>query len=388
MRKLTGLDVLRGIATLLIVIHHTSTDVLPGIPAADGFFGWGLWRIRNIGWTGIDFFFVLSGFFMGHTILTELQDRGTIRLTRFWKRRFTRIIPSYYVLLLVLGITGASGYLNTESLQGGATDLLVHLFFLNNYIDPLPNGPTWFLAATVQFYLAIPILFFLLYRCSGSRLLHHFLKIALGLASLTIGLRVGTVLLGTHTDNDFMLTHYRLDAILVGMAAFYLLQQNHPVVLWMRRHSIRCTLIALLVIAPAMFLSRSNSFMFTAGFVMLECGYAALILLIADGAIKPDRNWTGWLRAIAVWSYNIYLWHYFLPVLLGRPFECLQEGIHRIIPSANVEVAAQIVAFTALSIAAGYIATLAVEKPMSRLLGGERTEDRGQPADPKTAGKI
>jgi peptidoglycan/LPS O-acetylase OafA/YrhL len=113
MTRLSGLDVIRGLATVLIVIHHTSADVLPDIPAVTGIFGAILWRIRNIGWTGIDLFFVLSGFFMGRTILTDLQERGKIRLARFWRRRFARIIPSYYVLLLVLGITGASGYVNT-----------------------------------------------------------------------------------------------------------------------------------------------------------------------------------------------------------------------------------------------------------------------------------
>jgi peptidoglycan/LPS O-acetylase OafA/YrhL len=247
-------------------------------------------------------------------------------------------------------------------------DLGVHLFFLNNYLDPLPNGPTWFLAATVHFYLVVPILFALLYKWFGDRFLKNFLKIILGLASLSIGLRVGILFFGTHADNDFMLTHLRLDAIFIGVGSSYLLKQNHPVVSWLSRHSAGSTLVALLFIAPAMFLSRINPFMFTAGFVLLACGYATLIILIANGALKLDQKWLGSLRAIAVWSYNIYLWHYFLPVLLGHPFQVMQEGVHRIFPAANVEAAVQIVLFIAVSIVAGYIVTRGGEQPMSRLL--------------------
>jgi len=159
-----GLNVLRGLAALLIVVHHANSDVIPDLPDAHGAAGFLLWRIRNLGWSGIDLFFVLGGFFMAAAVFAELHNRGRVRLGRYWKRRAERILPSYYFLLLILALTGTTRYTDFSNAFSSIQGILTHFLFLNNYLDQLPNGPTWFLAAMVQFYILVPLTLSLLNR--------------------------------------------------------------------------------------------------------------------------------------------------------------------------------------------------------------------------------
>src|SRR5262245_48091619 len=89
------LDVLRGVAILLVLQHHPQLSPLwrSGIlqPVALS-----LWRFS---WSGVDLFFVLSGFLIGGLLLDELRRTGTLDVRRFFIRRAFKIWPSYFVLL-------------------------------------------------------------------------------------------------------------------------------------------------------------------------------------------------------------------------------------------------------------------------------------------------
>jgi len=358
-----GLNVLRGLAALLIVIHHANSDVIPDLPDAKGAAGFLLWRIKNLGWSGIDLFFVLGGFFMGATVFADLRDRGRVRLGRYWKRRAERIIPSYYFLLVVLALTGATGYIDFSNAFSSIRGILTHFLFLNNYLDQLPNGPTWFLAAMVQFYILVPLSLSLLNRTRYMQVTDKFLTITIAVVFIDLTLRVLRMASGTHLPNDFMLTHFRLDTLFIGMLAMYLLRKRHPFVALLSSHPWISLLLALILIAPAMFFPRKDTFMFTVGFPLLACGYAGIILLIANGALKLTARGFVILAVISGWSYNIYLWHYFLPSLLGRPYVQLQFFIHSITTSANLMVFGQILVFVAFSILVGFLITVLVERP-------------------------
>ena len=71
-----GIDGLRGLAVLAVVIYHFFGDVLPG------------------GYLGVDVFFVLSGFLITSLLLRDLVTRGKVRLKNFWMRRIRRIMPA------------------------------------------------------------------------------------------------------------------------------------------------------------------------------------------------------------------------------------------------------------------------------------------------------
>ena len=84
-RRSPGLDGLRGIAVASVVIGHAWPNLLPG------------------GFTGVDMFFVLSGFLITTQLFAEHHDYGSISIGKFYARRIKRIFPAS---LLVIAVTG------------------------------------------------------------------------------------------------------------------------------------------------------------------------------------------------------------------------------------------------------------------------------------------
>lgn len=104
--RLKSLDILRGFAILIVLFKHTNTSTVPNLPQLHGVAGFVFYRLKFFGASGVDLFFVLSGFLVGGLLVNELEKTGSIRVARFWLRREFKILPSYYCLLLVLGIGG------------------------------------------------------------------------------------------------------------------------------------------------------------------------------------------------------------------------------------------------------------------------------------------
>jgi peptidoglycan/LPS O-acetylase OafA/YrhL len=85
-----GLDLLRALAIILVVIYHA------------GIFGFALpHRLHRFGWIGVDLFFVLSGYLIGGQLLASLAREQSMNLPRFFSRRALRIMPAYLVVLAV-----------------------------------------------------------------------------------------------------------------------------------------------------------------------------------------------------------------------------------------------------------------------------------------------
>lgn len=85
--RLAGLDVLRGIAVLLVFVRHTPTTIYPSA-------GWDEWLLSfvyDIGWFGVELFFVLSGFLIAGLLYADVRETGRVRLLRFFFRRGMKI---------------------------------------------------------------------------------------------------------------------------------------------------------------------------------------------------------------------------------------------------------------------------------------------------------
>ncbi|MGA2230896.1 MAG: acyltransferase family protein, partial [Tepidisphaeraceae bacterium] len=93
--RMVQLDVLRGVAILLVMGRHFAVS-----PTQAGWLSFpaGVWYV--FGWTGVDLFFVLSGFLVGGLLLGELRKYGRLDVFRFIIRRIFKIWPAYYVLVL------------------------------------------------------------------------------------------------------------------------------------------------------------------------------------------------------------------------------------------------------------------------------------------------
>lgn len=125
-KRIQSLDIIRGIALLMVIIHHSGPEMIPNQPDVSGLIGFSFWSLKNLGWSGVDLFFVLSGFLIGGLLFSEIERTGTLRCGRFWMRRGFKIWPSYFALLLVLAVSENTRWIDMGSLIRGIQDLIVH----------------------------------------------------------------------------------------------------------------------------------------------------------------------------------------------------------------------------------------------------------------------
>jgi len=140
------LDVLRSLAIALVFAYHLSGFCPHALRTLHS-------PILRFGWTGVDLFFVLSGFLIGGQLWKELKASGSVDVRRFILRRGFRIWPLYYSLVAFLLAEHLLGYKRPgHYLWPDAT-------FLSNYFPSQHQiGGGWSLSVEEQFYLLIPIL--------------------------------------------------------------------------------------------------------------------------------------------------------------------------------------------------------------------------------------
>lgn len=360
-KRVLSLDVLRGVAIILVLLNHCDVNSLPGFSELNGFSGFVYWKLKGLGWSGVDLFFVLSGFLIGGLLFSELDKTGTIKVGRFLLRRGLKLWPSYFILLLVLGVTSTTSFVDHTTSLSFIGSISVHVFFLQNYLGLDGNGPTWSLAVEEHFYTILP---FLLLASWGLGKNRYFLLLAFSMVGVVFILRVLQLNYGFHID-DFMLTHLRFDALLYGVICQYIWRYHNVSVHRILSHKKALILIVLLLISPAMFLSRANPIMFTIGFTMLSIGYGLILLLmVSEGLGKNENNvMFKLLAAVGQWSYNIYLWHFFLPSLLGGLYFSIQIWLSRLFDSAMLAFFTQAFFYILCSIFVGYLGTKIIERP-------------------------
>ena len=158
---LTGL---RGLAALWVMVFHLWL-IFDGAPPV--FIKIAQWSIDltpffSCGWVGVNLFFGLSGFLLFlpfAQILLGLREK--IYLGEYFKRRFLRLVPAYYLqiaILFFLSLVGMHSPVSTKI-------LIAHLLMLQDFFpDQLMNGVYWTLPVELSFYLLLPLLFILLQR--------------------------------------------------------------------------------------------------------------------------------------------------------------------------------------------------------------------------------
>jgi len=155
-----ALDGLRGIAILLVVASHFVSNLRI---SAEGP-AWVLVAIAQAGWTGVDLFFVLSGFLITG-ILVDARGSSSY-FKAFYARRALRILPAYYgflfaifVLLPLLNLGAGDNYMLARQHQGWYWLHLTNIMMAIGEIPgrgPYPNTLFWSLAVEEQFYFIWP----------------------------------------------------------------------------------------------------------------------------------------------------------------------------------------------------------------------------------------
>jgi peptidoglycan/LPS O-acetylase OafA/YrhL len=301
-RRSLQLDVLRGIAILLVLFRHPAV-----LPSEAGRLARIARVLERFGWTGVDLFFVLSGFLIGGLLFNEIRQSGRLNVRRFLVRRGMKIWPAYFVFL---GFAFSQGVWRFHSVADAIRPLIPNLVHLQNYI-PTPLIHTWSLAVEEHFYLALPLLLLVLLRWGSVRWIPGvvaFVCVACFALRLT---NLGKPF--TFITHQFP-THLRADSLGFGVFLAYL-RCFHPQVLQFQPRTRWLLLAAAIVLlAPLAVLDASHPFVWTIGYTLAYLGFGCVLLACVDAdAGLLGRLLSGRMaRAIAlvgIVSYSTYLWH-------------------------------------------------------------------------------
>ncbi|NUP07120.1 MAG: acyltransferase [Polyangiaceae bacterium] len=358
MPRSVELDVLRALAIGLVLLRHA-----PFAPSDAGALHPIASFLHAFGWTGVDLFFVLSGFLVGGLIFAELKSRGALDRRRFLVRRAFKIWPPYVVYLVfvfvALTLTEAGG------IRSAVDRMLPNFVHLQNYFGRVRRH-TWSLAVEEHFYLLLPFVVGAL-AARGARGVRSVPIIA---AVLVVGCTLARVLTRLFVE-PFALevhcwpTHLRIDGLFVGVALAYAKVFIPHVLEALRPHSTKLLLLGTASVLPMGFLPLEGLFVPTIGLTLLYLGYAAILIGVVYAPIEGSvarffrTRVAKSLAAVGLYSYSIYLWHVDFAQI---PVMKLLQRLHLAGPNAGIWLAGTLV-MVALSIAAGVAAAKLIERP-------------------------
>ncbi len=328
--RLISLDVLRAVAIFLVIGFHADWDAV-SIQCAP-------WKIG--GWVGVDLFFVLSGFLISQLLFNEIKKTKTIRVPRFLLRRFWKIYPPLFVLLVF------SWFFQLYLLKWNVplTALISELVLLTNYATPM-WGYTWSIAVEEHFYLTLPLVLFLM-RNNLSRV-----------PGIAVTIAVVALILRTLTPwpTAYFSTHTRADGLMFGVLLGY----------WYSFHKEQFAQVAMryrawlwaggiLLLAPVfVWEHHDHRWMQTIGFTIQSLACAMIVAAAVASEWKPRRV-TNVLAKVGSYSYSIYLWHMICWHLAN-------------LLSSHVAPDARLAFYFASSIGVGMLMSWLIEQPCLRL---------------------
>ncbi|MCM3339726.1 acetyltransferase [Paenibacillus sp. MER TA 81-3] len=309
-RYMTGLDGLRALAVLVVIIYHLDPIWLPG------------------GFLGVGVFFVLSGYLVTDIIIAARTRNHRIHLKDFWIRRSRRLLPA--MLVMLVAVVAWITIMDKSLLPTVKGDVLATLLYSSNwwlifhqvsYFDHFgPQSPfihMWSLAVEGQFYLIWPLLLAIAFRYAPKRgqLFAAILAVA-AISSMAMAIMYEP---GTDPSRVYFGTDTRAFALLLGSALAILWPSARLRIGISRPERVVIEIIGwsgLIVIIEMFFLmNRYDDMLYRGGFVLLSIAAAMVVAAVAHPASSLSRllSW-GPLRWIGVRSYGIYLWHY--PVIV------------------------------------------------------------------------
>jgi peptidoglycan/LPS O-acetylase OafA/YrhL len=315
--RLTWVVVLRGFAAMWVFVYHL-WHTLGGVAIDFGFpsgFTLGLRLLFRAGYQGVDLFFVLSGFVIAWPYVEAAASRMRgAQVIDFYRRRFFRIAPLYYVTIAVVVILLHFDWLNGKQ---NLRIVVAHLLFLENYVPAWVTtlrGVYWTLPTEMSFYLLFPLLLPLVDR-------HRPWRFAAAAIVVAIAYRVGTAWSTLHGGVSLAWTSSylpgRIDQFALGMAAACALATTaSPATRPSRARVLAVGLAAILVIVVNGRQDGGFDAWYALGPSAVAVAIAAFILVLGRYVHARHRDVAaprGIVAASAMRlgeaSFGIYLWH-------------------------------------------------------------------------------
>lgn len=298
------LDILRGLAILIVVFYHNFGSV--------SFF--------RFGWLGVDLFFVLSGFLITDILLKSRDNKFYFR--NFYIRRILRIFPLYYLVLFLFftlspvlfkqkGPETVFSYYQSNSTW--------YWTYFQNWLM-VKKGPApvpflshfWSLAIEEQFYLFWPVMIFFIKKYETIK------KIIIALIAAAVIIRFGVWIAYSHEVEKFYCnTFTRMDSLLMGCLLAVHLKEGKEIPMKLIKIIIAgfiCLVSASLLLFGN--LRQDNMLFPTVGYSLTAAFFTSVVYLF----LKHEKIVIGWIKHLSALrfagkiSYGMYVYH--IPIYL------------------------------------------------------------------------
>lgn len=314
-KRLPALDGLRGIAILAVFFYHYAGGLPDRVPSGPLHL---LGMVFAFGWSGVDLFFVLSGFLITGILYDTQRDPHYYR--NFYVRRVLRIFPPFYFLALI--------YLLLTPVVGAHWRWihLSYLFYLGfpfaliwptlMQISPLVlTAHLWSLCAEEQFYLIWP---WTIAKLRNSAAILRACAVAGILAILFRTAIWGTHWLSIGWTHDFLVS--RMDTLAIGAAIAILIRGplQHHILRWAPLAFALASGGVVVMCVVRRTVNHIDPVIATIGFSVIALAYGGMLVL----ALRPG-SWIEWLlsvkplRTFGKYSYGMYLYDLPLTVVLS-----------------------------------------------------------------------